>query len=150
MHHLMRHGILLMPPIPELIRAQQNAVVDMKAAALLARAHPTDDVLRIDIAAQLCDLVFQEGHDGAVFEEVVPIVFASFAVCVFVYGVLLGEVVVLEGSVPVPGHAAKEDGEGVAPVVKVAVKLRGCGLCGFGGKRAIGGLFCGIPHCWGC
>lgn len=157
MHHLMRHCILLVSPIPELVRAQQDAMIDVEPSALLARAHPANDVLVVDTAAQFRDLILQERHDGAVFEEKVAVVFASSAVGFLVYGVLLGKVVVLEGDIAVPGHAAQQDGEGVGPVVEVAVKLlllllllrlRLRGRCGFGGQRAMGGLLGGIAHCW--
>jgi hypothetical protein len=39
MHHLVRHGVLLMPSIPKLVRAQQDPMVQTEPPTLLVRAH---------------------------------------------------------------------------------------------------------------
>lgn len=57
MHHLMRHSILLMPPISKLIRAQQDPMVEAEPAGLLVRAHATQDVGGIEVAAEFVDFV---------------------------------------------------------------------------------------------
>lgn len=53
MHHLMRHCVLLMPSVPELVGAKQDPVIQTEAPRLLVRAHTTQDVLLIQIAPSL-------------------------------------------------------------------------------------------------
>lgn len=57
MHHLMCHGIFLMPSIPKLIRTQQDPMIQTEPTALLVGAHSANDVLLVEVAAQLCDFV---------------------------------------------------------------------------------------------
>lgn len=143
----MRHGILLMPSIPELVRAQQDTVVQTKASRLFARTHPTQDVVLIQITAQLVHLVGQEPDDGRVLQKVFLVRFAALAYRFGFGRVELGKVIFLQLDVAVAGHATQHDGEGVAPVIvhRVQLRRRWARLRDGGGMGAIGGLF-GLGH----
>lgn len=69
MHHLMRHGILQMAPIPELVCAQQDAVIRVEATTLGRGAAPAAHVLSIEIVAQQVEVVAHEAHDGRVLQQ---------------------------------------------------------------------------------
>ena len=146
-HHLVRHGVLLVPAVAELVRAQQDPVVDAEAPALLTRAHPTQDILLVQITSQLIHFVGQEPYDGAVLQEITLVGLAALADGVRFRGVQLGEVVALELDVAVAGHAAQHDGEGAAPGVVDRVEFLGrwAGRRDGGGVGAVGGLL-GLRH----
>ena len=142
----MGHGVLLVSSVPELVGAQQDAVVDMEASTLLRGAHSAMDVLRVQVAAQLGHLVLEELDDGRVLHEVVAVGLAALAERVGFQGVHLFEVFALERYVAVACHmAAHQDGEGVAPGVVDRVELgavwpwSGQGARGIG--HAAGGVF---------
>ena len=147
MHHLMRHGILLMPSVPELVRAQQDSVVQTEASRLFARAHPTQDIVLVQIATQLVHLIGQEPDDGRVLQQVFLVRFAALAYRLGFGRVQLGEVALLQLDVSAAGHATQHDGEGVAPVVvyRIQLRRRWARLRDGGGMGPIGGLF-GLGH----
>lgn len=125
MHHLMRHGILLVATIPELVRTQHDAMIDMKASTLLRCAHATMDVVAIELAAELGHLRLEKGDGGRVLEKVIAPRFAGSAEVVALDFVLFGEIGFLEGDVAVASHAGEKNGEGIGPGV--------VDLIGFGG-----------------
>ena len=69
MHHLMRHGILHMPPIPKLVRTQQNPILGIKPSTLSRSAASTAHILRVQVVAQEVDVVAHEAHDGRVLQQ---------------------------------------------------------------------------------
>jgi len=137
MHHLMRHGILLVSPIPKLVRTQQYPVIEVEPPALLVCTQSAVYVVLVQVPAQLPHLVGQEADYRTVLQKVVARRFAPLAVPVAVYGVLFCEVLLLEGGIARPVHAREEDCEGVGPVVVYGVDLCG-GVGGCGGCCAIG------------
>jgi hypothetical protein len=141
MHHFMCHGVFLVAAVAKLVGAQQDAVVQAEAAALLVGAHATHDVLVVEVAAEFAHLVLQEAHHGRVFEEVGSVVFAALADDVGLELVHFAKVVLLESDVAGAGHAAEHDAECAGPVVVDRVELFGRRGCRHGGDgRAVGGL----------
>ena len=151
-HHLVGHGVLLVSAVPELVGAEQDAVVDVEAAALLGAAHAAVDVLRVQVAAQLGHLVLEELDGGRVLQQVVAVGLAPLAVRVGLGLVHLFEVLALERHVAIARHiAAHQDGEGAAPGVVDGVELGGVRLGRRQGARRVGhgaggGVFL-LRHC---
>lgn len=130
MHHLMRQRILQMSAIPHLVRADQNAVLRIKAAALLVVAFAAHDAVwshgRGSVGGtEQVDVVFEEAHDGTVREEPFFVGVGAGDVAVFVYEVFGAEV----GGALGRGGAAGEDGEEGGPGV-VGCVVGGGGLGG--------------------
>lgn len=97
MQHLMRHRILDMPPIPQLVRTQQDPILAIEPATLPRRTPLTPHVLRVDVLPQFVDLLPQEAYHGAVLQKVVPMLGAARAVGGFFDGVARVEVALSVG-----------------------------------------------------
>ena len=102
-----------MPPVPQLVRADEDAVVLIKPPRLSCRAPATSHVFLGDAGAPVhraeeVDLAFQEADYGGVFEEPGLVFFAAGAVGGFVEVVAGGEVGFAGGGGGVAGHYAEE------------------------------------------
>lgn len=96
-HHLVRKRVFHMSAVAHLIRADQNAVVRIKATALLVVAFFADYAGGCDGGAAVCgpekvDVVGEEAHDGAVGEEPSCVGLGARDVSVFVHDVFGAEV----------------------------------------------------------
>lgn len=92
MDHLMCHGILHMTAIPELVCAQQNAVVGVKATTLSRRAASTAHIGGVQIVAEQVDVVPHEANDGRVLQKPCFVAFAARTIALLVQVVLDFEV----------------------------------------------------------
>lgn len=68
MHHFVGHGVFLMPSVSELVRTQQDSMIETEASALLVGTHTAEHVLVVDVAAKLRNLVLEEAHHGRVLK----------------------------------------------------------------------------------
>jgi hypothetical protein len=152
MHHLMRHGILLMSSVPKLIRTKQYAVIETEPPTLLVCAHATQNVLVVEVAAEFGDFVFEKTHHGRVFEEVGAVGLAALADAIGFEGVHFGEVGLFERDVARARHAAEHDAEGAGPVVVDGVEGLFGWRRGHGGEGGAVGRGLGVRHrvCGGC
>lgn len=93
MHHLVRHNILQMISIPNLIRTNPNTMIRTKPASppqILLRPiriiyHPrrtprTLNLIRNILTIQIPDFLRHESDYGRVVEQVIAVFFAAFAV----------------------------------------------------------------------
>ena len=125
-HHLMRHGILHVAAVPELVRAQQDAVLWVEAAALRGSAAPAPHVLGVQIVAQQVDVVAHEADDGRVLQEPGFVLVAAGAVVFLVQVVLDFEV---GFSLLVAGRAAQYAEESRPGVIVLVENGRGGSAC---------------------
>ena len=65
MYQLMCHGVFLMALIPELIRAEEDAVVERKTARLFVCAHAAVDITTIHVGTELGNFIAHEADNGA-------------------------------------------------------------------------------------
>ena len=84
MNHLMRKRILQMAPIPKLIRTKLDPIIMIKPTRMPMHTPSANDIIRVQLPAQLGDILVQEANDGTVLEQVVAVFFAAGAVLFFV------------------------------------------------------------------
>ena len=124
--HLMGHGIFHMTSVSELVGAQQNTKVRVKATALLCGAALNTHICLIQVMAQQVDVVAHESHYGRVLEQPFAILFCAGDVALFVDCVFDVEV----GLSFLRRCASSQDVEESGPGVKVLVWCgRGRRLC---------------------
>uniref|UniRef100_A0A8H7NAF4 Uncharacterized protein n=1 Tax=Bionectria ochroleuca TaxID=29856 RepID=A0A8H7NAF4_BIOOC len=72
-HHLMRQRVLHVLPVPDLVGTEEDAVVGAEAARLpvnlavlgkAGRAPPAHDVVLVQVAVEVANLLGQEADDG--------------------------------------------------------------------------------------
>lgn len=117
-HHLVRQRVFHVAPVAHLVGADQDAVIRIKATALLVVAFLADDVRGGYGGAAVGgpeqgDVVRQEADDGAVGEEPVAVFFGARDVAVFVKGVFDAEVGGALGGSGGAGEDGEEGGPGV-------------------------------------
>lgn len=64
-NHLMGHRVLQVSLVFHLVCADQNAILRIEAACFPVRAAAAVDVVAVEIAAQLADVVAEEADNGA-------------------------------------------------------------------------------------
>lgn len=80
MHELVSKSIFKMPTIPQVVLAQQDAELGREPAGLGLIAGQTPDVGFIEFSVRVLDMLHHEPDYGAVFEQVVQVLFAFPAV----------------------------------------------------------------------
>lgn len=109
-----------MAPIAQLICANQYPILRIEAAGLVRRAPSAENVVRIDILAELVDVLPHEPHNRAVPQQPVLLLLAPRTVCRFVDVVALLEICF--GRIVV--RSAGQDREESRPVVEVLIQHR--------------------------
>lgn len=135
MHHLVRKRVLEMTAVPDLVRADEDAVRGLEPAALPLDAAlggqprgapPADDAVGPEAAAvvELGDAVVEEAHDGRVAEEPVAVGLCALDVAGLVGAV--ARLAVVEDAFL--RDAACEDVEVVHPPACARVEARAGGV----------------------
>lgn len=63
--HLVSHSVLQMTLVLHLVGAQQNTKFGIESASLSTRATTAVDVMAVEIASKLADVIAEESDDGA-------------------------------------------------------------------------------------
>jgi len=125
--HFVCHSIFHVTSIPELVGAQQDAIVRVKATALLCGAALNTHIRLIQVMTQQVDVVAHEAYYRRIFQQPFAILFCACNVAVFVDCVFDVEV----GLSFLRRCASSQNVEKGGPGVEVLVRRgRGRRLCG--------------------
>lgn len=72
-NHLVSHCILQMPLIFHLVGANQNSIFRVETTALAIRTATAVDIMTMEIASKLLDVIAQVADDGACTEIVISL-----------------------------------------------------------------------------